>query len=51
MDEGEELPVIQRVACLFEARLQRIGEGQVHVVAAEQDVLADSDAMQFKLLR
>jgi hypothetical protein len=27
-----------------EARLDRVGERQVHVVAAEQDVVADRDA-------
>ena len=30
-------------------RLQRIGQRQIHVVAAEQDVLADADALEFEV--
>ena len=44
----EELPGVQRLALGLELRLQRIGQRQIHVVAAEQDVFADADALELQ---
>jgi hypothetical protein len=46
MPEPLQLPSVNAVALLFEPLLQQARERQVHVVAAEQDVLADGDALQ-----
>ncbi len=48
MRQGQELPGVQRLAFRLEPRLQRIGQRQIHVVAAEQDVLADADALELQ---
>ena len=48
MRKGEELPGVQRLALGVELRLQRIGQRQIHVVTAEQDVFADADALELK---
>jgi hypothetical protein len=49
MHERKELPGIQRLAFRIQLGLQRVGQRQVHVVAAEQDVLADADALQLRI--
>ena len=46
---GEELPVADRHALRLELRAQGVGERQIHVVAAEEDVFADADALQRQL--
>ncbi len=46
MPEPLQLPCVDAVALLFEALLQKSREREVHVVAAEQDVLADGDALE-----
>ena len=49
VDQREKLPGIDRLSRRFELRLQRIGQRQIHVVAAEQNVFADTDALDFKI--
>ena len=49
MHQRQELPGIQRLAFGLQLGLQRVGQRQVHVVAAEQDVLADADALQLQV--
>ena len=44
MDKCEELPGIDRFSLAFEFGLKRIGKRQIHVVAAQQNMLADADA-------
>ena len=51
VDQGEKLPSVQRLAFGLELRLQRVGQRQIHVVAAEQDVLADADALELQARR
>ena len=46
MNQRQELPVADRLTLAFELGAQGVGQSQVHVVAAEQDVLADADALQ-----
>ena len=46
MDEGEELPRIEGDPLALEPGLQRVGKRHVHVVAAEENVLADADPLQ-----
>ena len=46
VDEGEELPVVDGFSGVFELGAQGVGEREVHVVAAEQEVLADADAFE-----
>ncbi len=41
-----QLPGVDAVAFPLEALLHEAGEGEVHVVAAEQDVIADRDALE-----
>ena len=47
MDECQKLPGIDRSSLGFEFGLKRIGKRQIHVVAAQEDVLADADAFEF----
>ena len=49
MDEREELKCIDRFSSLLELRLQRVGQREIHVVAAEKNVLADADALDLKV--
>src|SRR5690606_21506403 len=49
VDEGEELPVVDGLARVFELRLEGVGQREVHVVAAQQDVLAHADALERQL--
>ena len=49
MHQRQELPGVERLALGLELRLQRIGQRQIHVVAAEQDVLADADALELQV--
>ena len=44
-----QLPRVDLVALLLEAHLQHAREGEVHVVAAEQDVLADRHPLEPQL--
>src|ERR1700726_3906502 len=46
MPQGVELPPIDAVTLVFEALLCDAGQCQIHVVAAEQDVIADRDALE-----
>ena len=49
MHQRQELPGIQRFAFRLQPGLQRVGEREVDVVAAEQDVFADADALQIQI--
>jgi hypothetical protein len=49
MHQRQELPGIQRLAFGLQPGLQRVGQRQIHVVAAEQDVFADADALQLQV--
>ena len=49
MRQRQELPGVQRLAFGLQPGLQRIGQRQIHVVAAEQDVFADADALQLQV--
>ena len=44
--QAVQLPRVHLVPLAFEPLLQQTRERQVHVVAAEQDVLADRDALE-----
>jgi hypothetical protein len=44
-----QLPGVELAALRRELAGDGIGQRQVHVVAAEQDVLADRDAVQFEV--
>ena len=46
MDEGEELPVVKGDSCCVEFFRNGVGQRKVHVVAAEQEVLANGNALQ-----
>ena len=48
MDERQELPGIQRFARRLELGVQRIGKRQIHVVAAKQNMFADTDSLKFQ---
>ena len=43
--ERLQLPAVERFAFGFELCLDRVGEADVHVVAAEEEVFADGDAL------
>ncbi len=47
--QRQELPGIQRLAFGLQSGLQGVGKCQIHVVATEQDVLADADALQLQI--
>ena len=49
MHQRQELPSIQRLAFGLQPCLQVIGQRQIHVVATEQDVFADADALQLQV--
>ena len=44
--EAAKLPLVELGTLAGEPFAHPVGEGQVHVVAAEQDVIADRDALQ-----
>ena len=44
--QAVQLPGVDAMACGFEPLLQHARQRQVHVVAAEQDVVADRDALE-----
>src|SRR5690606_4055476 len=46
MPERLQLPGIDAVAFALQLLLQEAGERKIHIVAAEQDVIADGDAPQ-----
>src|SRR5262249_6805687 len=46
VDETAELPVVEGRAGVREPRAHRVRERQVHVVAAEEDVIADGLALE-----
>jgi hypothetical protein len=48
MHERQELPGVQRFARRFQLGPQRVGERQIHVVAAKQNVFADADPLQLQ---
>ena len=48
MDECQELPGIDRFSFAFEFGLKRIGQRQIHVVAAQQYVFADANAFELQ---
>ncbi len=48
MHERQELPGVQRFTRRLKLGLQRIGERQIHIVAAKQNVFADADALKFE---
>lgn len=48
MDECNELPGIYRPPLGFELGLERIGERQIHVVAAEKNVFSDADTFELQ---
>ena len=49
MPQAVQLPRVDLVSGRFETLLQQTGQREIHVVAAEQDVLADSDALEREL--
>jgi hypothetical protein len=51
MHERHELPGVQRFARRLQLGPQRIGQGQIHVVAAQENMFADADAFQFQAAR
>jgi hypothetical protein len=48
MDECKELPGIYRPSLGFELGLERIGERQIHVVAAQKNVFSDADTFELQ---
>ena len=46
MDQREKLRVADRFALRFQTGAQSVGEGEIHIVAAEKDMLADADALE-----
>src|SRR5262245_31251795 len=46
MPERLQLPCVYAMTVLFQPLLQQSGERQIHVVAAEQDVIAHRDSAQ-----
>ena len=49
MHQRQELPGIQRFAFGLQFGLQHVGQREIHIVAAEQDVFADADALQLQV--
>ena len=49
MDQGKELPRVDRLSRCFELPLECVGQCEIHVIAAEQDVLAHADALDLKV--
>ena len=48
MDERKKLPGINRSSLGFEFGLKHIGKRQIHVVAAQEYVFADADALELQ---
>src|SRR5580704_19254609 len=51
MHERKELPGVQRFARRLELSMQHMGERQIHIVAAKQNVFANADALKFQAAR
>ncbi len=49
VDEGEKLPVVDVFAFGFEFGADGVGEGEIHVVAAEEEMVADADAVELEV--
>src|SRR5436190_13187061 len=49
MPQAMELPCVYAMAGVFEPLLQQASQRQVHIVAAQQDVIADRDALERQL--
>ena len=50
MHQRQELPRVDFVSVRLDLALQGVGEGEVHVVPAQQDMFAHRDAVQFQAL-
>jgi hypothetical protein len=48
MYERQELPRVQPFARGLKLSVQCVGERQIHVVATQQNVFADADALKFQ---
>ena len=46
MGQREKLHFADRLAVRLQLGAERIGERQIHIVATEQDMLADADAVE-----
>ena len=46
VDEGVELPFVNGFSGVFELSAEGVGEGEIHVVAAKEEVLTDADAFE-----
>jgi hypothetical protein len=49
MPQRVQLPRVEALTTLFEPLLQEPREREIHVVAAEQDVIADGDALEYEI--
>src|SRR5258708_23506638 len=49
INKGEKLPSVDRFPRRLQLRIERVGKRQVHIVASQKDMFADTDAFHFEI--